>query len=147
MPDVRKTPVSVLLDAIVETDYGQFDLTWDGGEGINGDWDRVFAGHVNGLAGAASGDGLYLNLARRSGGSPVRIELLDGEPAVPDGWGDIVEVSIAVPDAPVRWETWAGESSGDPTVPAGTAAFASMPTVETLSTPASLPSGLSIATC
>lgn len=120
MPDVGKTPVTVLLDAIVETDYGQFDLTWDGGEGFDGDWDRVFAGHVNGLAGAASGHGLYLNLARRSGGSPVRIELLDGEPAVPDGWEDIVEVSIAVPDAPVRWATWAGESSGDLTLPAGT---------------------------
>lgn len=80
----------------------------------------MFAEHVNGLAGAASGDGLYLNLARRSGGSSVRIELLDGEPAVADGWEDIVEVSIVVPDAPVRWETWGGESGGDLTLPAGT---------------------------
>ncbi|MBB5788041.1 hypothetical protein [Jiangella mangrovi] len=42
----------VLFDGIVRTDYGQFDLTWSDDLGFDGDFDRFFAGQVNGLAGA-----------------------------------------------------------------------------------------------
>lgn len=114
----------VLLDRLIETDYGQFDLLWGDDYGFDGDFERFFAGQVNGLVGAASGHGLYLNLARRSGGSPVRIVLLDHAPApTPDAdhWEDVVEVSIMVPaDVEPRWSTWAGEESGPLDLPPGT---------------------------
>ncbi|MFT4167139.1 MAG: hypothetical protein QM650_18025 [Microlunatus sp.] len=110
--------VRVLLDGVINTDYGQFDLVWSGSVGFDGDFDRFFAGQVNGLVGAVSGDGVYLNLARRSGGSAVRIELLETEPALADAYEvdsyeDIVEVSVTVPaDAEVSWTSWAGETEG-----------------------------------
>jgi hypothetical protein len=44
----------VLLDATIRTAYGQFDLTWSDELGFDGDFDRYFAGQVNGLAGAGS---------------------------------------------------------------------------------------------
>ncbi len=60
----------VLLDEVIRTDYGQFDLVWsDDAVGFDGDFDRFFHGQNNGLVGAADGEGVYLNLARRSGGS------------------------------------------------------------------------------
>lgn len=111
----------VLLDRVIETDYGQFDLIWGDGYGFDGDWDRFFDGQVNGLVGAADDNGLYVNLARRSGGSPMRIVLLDEAPALDDGWEDIVEVSVTVPaGAETSWSSWAGETSGPIELPPGT---------------------------
>lgn len=113
----------VLLDAVIKTDYGQFDLLWDDGYyGFDGDFDKVFDGQVNGLAGAASGNGLYLNFARRSGGSAVRIVLLDELAPLDAGpWEDVVEVSISVPTgAQPRWMSWAGEDGGSLDLRAGT---------------------------
>ena len=46
----------VLLDEVISTDYGQFDLIWAD--------DRFFRGQDNGLVGAADPGGMYLNLAR-----------------------------------------------------------------------------------
>ncbi len=103
----------LLLDDVIETDYGQFDIVWSESGGFDGDFDRFFAGQVNGLVGAASGEGIYLNLARRSGGSSVRIVLLDAEPALDDSYEDVVEVSTTVPVATeVSWASWAGETTG-----------------------------------
>jgi hypothetical protein len=106
--------VRVLFDEVVFTDYGQFDIVWSGGTGFDGDWDRVFAGQANGLVGAAHGTGIYLNLARRSGGSQVKIVIADAvpDPALPH-FEDVVEVSVVVPhDGEVGWESWAAESTG-----------------------------------
>jgi len=103
----------LLFDQVVETDYGQFDLVWSRDGGFDGDFDRVFAGQNNGLVGAADPDGVYINLARRSGGSPVRIVLMD-EPAMDDpSWEDVVEVSFALPEGhEMQWSTWAGANRG-----------------------------------
>lgn len=112
----------ILLDDVIQTDYGQFDLTWDvESVGFDGDVDRFFAGQLNGLVGAADPGGLYVNLARRSGGSKVTIEVVDSMPDLPDpAWDDVVEVSVAVPIGSIpRWSSWAGESSGDLGLPAG----------------------------
>ena len=112
---------NVIFDRSVETDYGQFELVWRDGFGFDGDVDKVFDGQVNGLAGAASADGLYLNLARRSGGSPVQIVLHEAQPALSEYWEDVVEVSISIPaDAQPSWSTWAGEDSGVLSIPSGT---------------------------
>ena len=72
----------VLLDEVIATDYGQFDLIWADGAGFDGDFDRFFMGQDNGLVGAAHPDGVYLSLARRAGGSPVRIVLVDTAPGM-----------------------------------------------------------------
>jgi len=112
----------ILLDDVIKTDYGQFDLVWGGDYGFDGDFDRFFDDQVNGLAGAASGQGLYINLARRSGGSPVRIVLLQDAPSVSeaDVWEDGVEVAINIPrNAEPSWCTWAGEKSGPLDIPPG----------------------------
>ena len=105
----------VLLDDEIDTDYGQFDVIWDDGFGFDGDMDKCFRDQVNGLVGAASPTGVYLNLARRSGGSMVRIESLKEAPSTIDqAWEDVVQVSTTVPlGARPTWSTWAGESSGD----------------------------------
>jgi hypothetical protein len=111
----------VLLDQVIQTDYGQFDLGWADEFGFDGDFARVFAGQVNGLAGAAHPDGVYLNLARRSGGSALRIVLADSEPKVDETYQDVVEVSISIPsDAEVRWMSWAAGSYGLLDIPGGT---------------------------
>lgn len=104
----------VLLDQIVETDYGQFDLIWTMEGGFDGDFERYFAGQVNGLVGASDLQGVCINLARRSGGSPVRIVLRDARPASGEnGWEDVVEVSCILPaEHEMRWTGWAGESGG-----------------------------------
>lgn len=110
----------LLLDTIVKTDYGQFDLVWGEGSGFEGEWDPYFEGQVNGLAGAAS-DGVYASFGRRSGGSQVTISLCDEPPALPTAeWEDVVEVSLTIPaDQELRWQSWAGESSGPLAVPGG----------------------------
>lgn len=112
----------VLLDEVVQTDYGQLDLVWGDPGGFDGDVDRFFSGQVNGLVGAADSNGVYVILARRFGGSPVRIVLRDSVPDTDDSFQDIVEVSITIPpDAELRWMSWAGETSGELTdVPPGT---------------------------
>lgn len=104
----------VLFDDVVFTDYGQFDLVWSGGIGFDGDWPKHFAGHGNGLVGTAHDSGVYVNLARRSGGSQVRIVLFESEPpAASPYYVDVVEVSIVVPPGnDAGWQSWAGESGG-----------------------------------
>ncbi len=103
----------VLLDQVIETDYGQFDLIWHEEGGFDGEFERFFSGQTNGLVGAADPSGVYLNLARRSGGSPVRIVLTDGPPNVDGSWEDVVEVSTTVPlVADPQWMSWAGEDGG-----------------------------------
>jgi hypothetical protein len=104
----------VLLDDVIHTDYGQFDLVWSEGGGFDGNWDRFFEGQVNGLVGAADAGGVYISLGRRSGGSRVRIVLVDSAPPLPPpSFEDVVEVSITIPEGvTVAWWSWAGERSG-----------------------------------
>jgi len=106
---------TVLMDELVQTDYGQFDLVWTEAGGFDGDPDRFFDGQSNGLVGAADPNGVYVVLARRSGGSPVRVVLHDVEPDLPGpDYDDIVEVSTTVPeDGEPQWSSWAGETGGD----------------------------------
>jgi len=110
--------VDVLLDEIVMTDYGQFEIRW-AGDGWDGDADIAFASQENGLVGAAGSGYVYINLARRSGGSSVRIELSDVDPGDDQTWQDCIEVSIAIPEgAEPVWESWGGESGGRLELPA-----------------------------
>jgi len=106
---------TVLMDEIVETDYGQLDLVWKDDLDDEDHLDKAFRGQVNGLVGAGHPNRVYVNLARRSGGSPVRVVLHDAEPELPGPeFDDVVEVSTTVPDdAEPGWQSWAGESGGD----------------------------------
>lgn len=113
----------IVFDQVVHTDYGQFDLTWHAGMiGFDGDFDRFFAGQVNGLVGAADPEGVYLHFGRRSGGSALTIELADDEPPLArDAWEDIVEVSTTIPEGSIPgWSSWAGDTGGRLALPAGT---------------------------
>jgi len=102
-----------LLDQTIDTDYGQFSLEW-GNETWDGDSERVFADQQNGWVGAAVPGLVHIVLARRSGGSSVRIEALEEEPPHDSSWEDCVEVSMEVQiGAVVRWVTWAGQESGE----------------------------------
>lgn len=88
----------VLMDEVVETDYGQLDLWFDAVDeaDLDGDLDKTFVGQLNGLVGAAVPGHVYVSLARQSGGSPVRVEAWDTEPPMTEDWEDIVEVSTVV---------------------------------------------------
>jgi hypothetical protein len=106
---------TVLLDQVIFTDYGQFDLTWsEDGVGFDGDFDRFFAGQDNGSVGAGDLGGVYVHFARRSGGSPVRIVRVEDSRSQEDvSWEDVVEVSVIIPDgSSPRWSSWAGEDGG-----------------------------------
>jgi hypothetical protein len=108
--------VKVLLDEVVETDYGQFDLVYSDDGGFDGVVERFFAGQANGLVGAADPHGVYLHFGRRSGGSQLRVVLCDSAPADDPAWEDVVEVSTTVPPpGDVRWMAWAGDEVGVPT--------------------------------
>lgn len=102
------------------TDYGQFDLAWGESYGFEGDWEPYFAGQLNGLVGSGP-EGVYVSLARRSGGSLMTISLHEEAPEEPPAvWEDVVEVSARIPDGQkVRWTTWGGESAGELDIPAG----------------------------
>ena len=109
----------LLLDQIVYTDYGQLTLEW-GDEIWDGDADRFFKDQQNGLVGAAVPGNVVILLARRSGGSAVRIVLEASEPRAGADWEDVAEVSFDLPlGRPMRWSTWAGESGGPLPVPPG----------------------------
>jgi hypothetical protein len=113
MPDV-------LLDQVVFTDYGQFSLEW-GEDMWDGDADRFFASQENGWVAAAVADVVHVIMARRYGGSSVRVESWADEPELEPGWEDCVEVSLAIPTgAEARWATWAGEDGGPLDLPEGT---------------------------
>jgi hypothetical protein len=102
------------MDEVVETDYGQFDIVYSDEGGFDGEAERFFAEQVNGLVGAADPHGIYLVLARRSGGSQVRIELGGNPVTDQETWEDVVEVSTRIPEgSSVRWATWAGEEGGE----------------------------------
>jgi hypothetical protein len=115
----------VLLDRVIKTDYGQFDVVYDEEGGFDGNWDRSFAGQVNGLLGAADPHGFYLGFGRRSGGSHLQIMLCDGPPELGAHqgveWEDVVEASTVVPeDADVSWMSWGNIDAGSlPTLSAG----------------------------
>jgi hypothetical protein len=104
----------VLLDQVVNTNYGQFTLEWGtSGETWDGDADRFFADQVNGWIGAAVDGVTVVVLARYGGGSAMRVELWSEEPAVDPVWEDIVEVSVRVREADgVGWGTWSWTESG-----------------------------------
>jgi hypothetical protein len=51
----------------------EFDLVWSEEGGSDRDFDRFFAAQANGLVGTADRSGMYVNFARRSGGSPVHL--------------------------------------------------------------------------
>jgi hypothetical protein len=104
----------VLLDRVVHTDYGLLDLSWDEDFREDGDFDDCFTGQVNGLVGAAQPGGVFLMLARRSGGSGVRVVRHDAAPTDDPSWEDVVEVSTTIPDpGTFGWLTWAGEDGGE----------------------------------
>jgi hypothetical protein len=104
----------IAFEGVVRTDYGQFDLVWSDDGGFDGNFDRFFDGQVNGLVGASDPCGIYFVLARRSGGSRVRIAIHDVAPPMPSAYyEDVVEVSATIPpDARVNWMSWANESQG-----------------------------------
>lgn len=102
--------MTVLLDEVIFTDYGQFDIL-DGTDGFDGYAKRFFADQDNGWVGAAETGVLHLVLARRSGGSSIRVEIHEDEPLVVGDWEDVVEVSFLARRA-VRCEAWAGQPNG-----------------------------------
>jgi hypothetical protein len=108
-----------LLNEVVNTDYGQLTLEW--GEDIwDGDVGRFFNDQQNGFVGASDPDNVVIVLARRSGGSAVRIVLYTSEPPSHEEWEDVVEVSVQLPPGRVmRWCSWASESWGPLLVPPG----------------------------
>jgi hypothetical protein len=108
--------VSVLMDSVLFTDYGEFTVL-QGRESFDGNAERFFADQINGWVGAGVPGVIHVVMARRSGGSGIRIELWENEPP-PGNWEDVVEVSATFqPGEPIGWQTWAGDSAGTILIP------------------------------
>ena len=108
------------MDHVVHTDYGQLTFWWGDADEYDGDVNRFFGNQVNGLVGAADSEHLAFVLARRSGGSAVRVLMEPSQPPVEDDYQDVVEVSVEVsPGQQVRWSAWAGEDGGSLSIPPG----------------------------
>ena len=104
----------MLLDSVVHTDHGILDLLWEADGYWDGNIDLFFAGQTNGLVGASNPRGVFVSLARMSGGSRVTVQLHDDKPELDtDAWEDVVEVSTIVPEGTApTWQTFAGRRVG-----------------------------------
>ncbi|PPG31531.1 hypothetical protein C5E10_11325 [Pseudoclavibacter sp. RFBG4] len=112
--------MTVLLDQVVMTDYGLFYLTWEAFD-YDGDLAPHFAGQQNGWVGAALPGMLFVCLARRAGGSAVKIELLEARPQLDATGEDCVEVSVTLTDdREVWWSGFTGMDAGAFDLPGGT---------------------------
>lgn len=99
-----------LLNEVVQSPYGQFDLLLGEGQPFDGDFAR-YEGAATSFVGVARGGAIYLNL-RHWSPSSIRMVLHDEQPALEiDGWDEIVELSATTPGG-AEWELWAGERGG-----------------------------------
>jgi len=107
--------MSVIFDGLVHTAYMQLYLTT--GQVEVPLPDGTFVGQVNGLSGAAIPGALFLVTATHSGAIPVRILLLDDEPA-PGDWEEIVDVSFVPSGQHAAFSGWAENPSATFDLPA-----------------------------
>src|SRR5215831_12189546 len=70
--------------------------------------ETAFAGHDNGLCGAAVPGTLFLSVGREWGPVGFTVEVHDETPRFGADWEDIVEVSFAPATAEVRLVEWGG---------------------------------------
>ncbi len=100
--------VQIIFDALMPVSYGQFYVSSDDDFP---DLPAAFAGQENGLCGAAVAGGLFLITATHTGRVPLRIELLDSEPAEAESaWEEVVEAGF-VPDGDGVWlQSWGDDS-------------------------------------
>lgn len=108
-----------LLNEVVQSAYGQFDLLLGEGQPFDGDRAR-YEGADASFVGVAEGGAIYLDL-RHASPSRVRMVLLDEEPTVRvDEWEEVAEVS-ATTSGGAEWQLWAGRGGGFiGTLPEGT---------------------------
>ncbi len=81
---IRRSPMRILLDAVVWAGYGQFYLCSD--DGLGPEMIEAFAGQSNGLCGAGCPGELFLMIGPRTTAVPMRIEVHDELPPVEDSW-------------------------------------------------------------
>ncbi|MFN8079798.1 MAG: hypothetical protein U0Q19_09535 [Kineosporiaceae bacterium] len=99
--------MTVLLDGIVHVHYGSHQLGFDG---ETPDLMQARTGQVNGLCGGEVPRMLSMITGLHTGAIPFRIELHQQTPAVADGWEEVVEASIDIPDVDMTW--WAFDEGG-----------------------------------
>jgi hypothetical protein len=85
----------VVLDQVVEVDYGQLYLT--ASEADVPVPELAFAGQSNGLCGAAVPGALYLLTGLQHGSVGFAVERHEAEPPLDGQWEDVVEVSFTAP--------------------------------------------------
>jgi hypothetical protein len=107
--------MSVIFEGLVHTSYMQLYLTT--GQVEVPLPDRAFVGQVNGLSGAAIPGALFLVTATHTGAIPVRVMLLDDEPAVGD-WEEVVDVSMVPSGRDAAFGGWAANPSASFDLPA-----------------------------
>jgi hypothetical protein len=108
--------MSVVFEGLVNTAYAQLYLTTGQAEIPNPD--DAFVGQANGLSGATTPGAVFLITATHTGAIPVRIVLLDDEPA-PGEWEEIVDVSLVPDRQDASFSGWAGDPSATFELPAG----------------------------
>ncbi|MEV6602007.1 hypothetical protein AB0M36_34915 [Actinoplanes sp. NPDC051346] len=99
-------PVDVLLDRVVEVDYGQFYI--ESGEADEVGAELAFRGQRNGLCGAAVPGALFLVTGLRNGPVACTVRRHSTEPPLEQRWEDVVEVSFRAESGGVSLREWDG---------------------------------------
>jgi hypothetical protein len=98
----------VLLERTVQIAYGQIYVE-SGLESGSGNLEACLRGQVNGLCGAAVPGSLILICGTHTGEVGFTVRRWSGEPAVEDGWDDVVEASWKPRSGNVVLAEWDGK--------------------------------------
>lgn len=98
----------MLLDGLVHVHDGFLSLAPDGD--APDDFHEARAGQANGLCGAGVPGMISMVTGLHAGAVSFRIELHQQAPALADGWEEVVEASIDVPDVEMIW--WVFDEGG-----------------------------------
>ncbi|OZI28918.1 hypothetical protein CEG14_23635 [Bordetella genomosp. 1] len=93
-----------LFSGQIQVQYGQAYIGLTGP--FDGDMGGCFLGQGNGLCGARVPAILFLVTGLHTGVVGIDIRLCDAEPALDEGWEEIVEVSFSAPVGRSGW--WSG---------------------------------------
>lgn len=108
--------MSIILSRDLDVHYGFVDLT--PADRQVEDLLTARGGQVNGLCGARFPGVLAMITGLHTGSVPFEVAVFDAEPAVPDEWEDVVEVSFAAPDRDYLLSTF--DDGADLVLPAAT---------------------------
>lgn len=99
--------------------YGQFYVDVDTDDDDYADPELAFAGQQNGICGAAQKGKLFLVTGSADAVIQLKVLLHEAKPPVNPAFDEVVEVSMAVGNQPLKLCEWAWETVYDLAIPSG----------------------------